>query len=213
MRRVRALLDTSVRLSTTTHELICAWNAQRTKSAFTQWLSEAPTLRVFRNKTYGQSVAIYSSIRKLAELAKNGTVILYESDETLAEFLNFRPPTGFGVVEYDLLRDVKIQHVRAPIARGFVIDANYSPTQARQAFRDFLGQVTHPRFQQLLKFTAGSHAADIYHLWTAEHSGIEAFITIDIKFVNAVTKPKPIDSPVKVCTPAEFVQWRLSRDA
>jgi predicted nucleic acid-binding protein len=149
---------------------------------------------------------IYDAIRKIGELARAGIVTLYDSDETLAEFLNFRP-TALGMANYDLLSDVQIRHARAPISRGFTIDVNYSPRRAREKWKDYLAHIEHPRFRELLRFVAPKHAADVYHLWEAEHNGIDAFITLDNKFVNATTKPKPIASPVKIFMPAQFVEW------
>jgi predicted nucleic acid-binding protein len=152
-----------------------------------------------------QSNAIYGSLKTMAEMAKAGLVTLYESDETLAEFLNFRP-AGFGLGTFDQLGGIKLKHARAPIARGFTI-ASYSPNRARKAWHIFLPQIKHPRFIELLKRTGGDHAADLYHVWEAEHNGIDAFVTLDVKFINAVTKPKPLRTPVRICTPSEFVSW------
>jgi hypothetical protein len=96
------------------------------------WTEEVAAPRILRGQTPEQCKAIYESLSAIAEMSRKGLVRLYESDETLAEFLNFRP-AGFGLGEFNLFSGIEIKHVRAPIARGFVIDANYSPDGARKA--------------------------------------------------------------------------------
>jgi len=164
------------------------------------------TPRILRGKTLEQSNSIHGSLTEIAKMAKDGLVVLYESDETLTEFLNFRPP-GFSLGEFDAFRGVTINHVRAPLARGFRIDADYTRKRARDAWHAFLDQIHHPHYLKLLKHTGGAHKADLYHLWEAEHNELDAFVTLDEKFVNATRNPRPIETSVKICTPSEFVQW------
>jgi hypothetical protein len=156
--------------------------------------------------TVKESTSVFESLKQIAMMAKEGLVTLYESDETLAEFINFHPP-GFGLGEFDVFRDVQIKHARAPLSRGFKIDAGYSPNVARAQRHAFLDQIRHLRYLKLLKRTGGAHKADLYHVWEAEHNRLDAFITLDVTFINAVTIPKPIETPVRICTPSQFVQW------
>jgi len=164
-----------------------------------------PVPRNLRNQTKEQSEATYEALKLIGGMAKKGRVLLYESDEVLLERLNFRPATLSGT-EFDTFQGVPHQRARAPLTRTFVIDWRYTPEAARASWHEFLSRIKHPRFLKLLKATGGSHAADLYHLWEAEHNGLEYFITLDRKFVNAVTRPKPLDTPVKICTPEQFVQ-------
>jgi hypothetical protein len=206
VKSIGALLDTNVRLSTYTHSWVYARRREHRGNRFVTWIDEVPALRILRNQTPEQCRAIYESLGMIAEMSRQGFVALYESDEILAEFLNFRP-AGFGLGKFDVFSEVKIKHVRAPIARGFVIDASYTPNGTREAWHAFLAQIRHPRFLKLLKRTGGDHAADLYHVWEAEHNGLDAFVTLDVKFVKAVTKPKALETAVKICTPSEFILW------
>ena len=205
MRNIGALLDTDVQRSRFTHTWAYTKHTDLRRNRWAAWIEEKPALRRIR-KTVEASSLIYESLKKIAKMAQEGLVTLYESDETLAELINFHPP-GFGLGEFDVFREVEIKHARAPLARGFKIDANYTPNGARDEWHAFLATIDHPRFLKLLEHTGGHHAADLYHVWEAEHNGIDAFVTLDVKFVNAVTKPKPLETLVKVCTPAEFVSW------
>ena len=210
MSSIGVLLDTNVRLSTYTHIWAYTRRSERRGNKFVTWIEETPAPRILRNMTLERSNSIYESLKRIAEMSKQGLVTLYESDETLAEFLNFRP-AGFGLAKFDIFSGVTIRHARAPVARGFRIDASYTPNGARKAWHTFLEQISHPRFLKLLERTGGDHAADLYHVWEAEHNGIDAFVTLDRKFVNAVTKPKPLETPVKVCTPSQFTLWIPTR--
>lgn len=156
--------------------------------------------------TMEESDTVYQALQRIATVAKQGLVALYESDETLAEFINFHP-RGFGLGQFDVFREVEIKHVRAPIARGFRIDGDYSPDRARANWHAFLDQIQHPRYLPLLKRTGGAHKADLYHVWEAEHNELDAFVTLDTTFIKAVSIPKPIETTVKICTPAQFVSW------
>jgi hypothetical protein len=206
MSRIGALLDTNIHLSRYTHTWAYTHRSESLGNRFVTWVEETAVPRILRNQTLEQSRSIYESLSTIAEMCRKGLVTLYESDGTLAEYINFRP-AGFGLGEFDVFSGIRVEHVRAPIARAFTIDAGYTPNKARKDWNTFLGQIRHPRFIQLLKRTGGSHAADLYHVWEAEHNGIDAFVTLDKKFVNAVTRPQPLETPVKICCPADFILW------
>lgn len=206
MRKIGALLDTNIQLSRFTHKWNYAQHTEHRMDRATSWIEEKPIPRILRGKTVEQSSSIYESLTDIAKMVKDGLVALYESDETLLEFLNFRP-VGFGLGEFDVFRGITIKHARAPFARGFRIDASYTPNGARAAWQLFLSQVQHPHYLKLLKHTGGAHKADLYHVWEAEHNELDAFVTLDVTFVNAVSNPKPIKTSVNICTPSEFVRW------
>lgn len=208
MSSIGILLDTDVRLSAFTHTWKYIQHHERHGDRFVMWVEETRALRILRNKTREQCESTYESLGKISRLAKVGLVTLYDSDETLAEFLNFRP-AGFGLGEFHVFSGVEIKHARGPIDRGFRIEASYTPSRAREVWHAFLEQIQHPRFLKLLKHTRGAHKSDLYHVWEAEHNGIDAFVTLDEKFIYAVTKPKstPLATTVKVCMPSEFLRW------
>ncbi|MBV9155368.1 MAG: hypothetical protein JO097_03845 [Acidobacteriaceae bacterium] len=48
---------------------------------------------------------------------------------------------------------------------------------------------------------------DAYHLWTAEEAGLDAFLTMDYQFQDAVTQQRQaIASPVEVLRPVELLE-------
>lgn len=58
--------------------------------------------------------------------------------------------------EFDALGGVTIRHARAPHARGFRIDANYTPDGARTDLLAFLERIQHPRYCDSLNERAGN---------------------------------------------------------
>jgi len=208
MKTIAALLDTNIQLHRFTHKWTYTQHTHHSGHRATTWIEEKAVPRIIHGKTLEQSNSIYAALKAIARMAGDGLVMLYESDETLAEFLNFRP-AGFGLGEFDVFSRVKIKHARAPIARGFMIDGTLTREGARSDRHAFLEQIDHPRFLKLLKHTGGAHKADLYHLWEAEHNDLDAFVTQDVTFVNAVSNPKPIETSVKICTPSKFAQWVL----
>jgi hypothetical protein len=159
---------------------------------------------MLRNKSHGESQAIYDALEAIAEMSRAGAAILYRSDETTFEGMNLRHPTLRGT-EFDVFSGVDCKFVRGPLRRDFTITSDSSREELKGEWYQFLGSIRDSRFLDLKRATSGNHTADLYHLWTAEHNELDYFITLDEKFVNAVTLPTPIQSSVIVCTPHNFL--------
>ena len=62
------------------------------------------------------------------------------------------------------------------------------------------------RFHELIdSLPADKHWPDALHLWTAETHGAEYFLTLDKRFINALTKTARIDLPTKLALPSELL--------
>jgi len=144
----------------------------------------------------------------LCALARHGRVRLFTSFELRMERLR-QKGTCPGYLGLDLLRDVPLYSVRSPVERSLVI----APTRNRRIgiSKDeqiqFFMSIQHPRFHRLRRVIGDAHIADTFHLWTAEESGLEAFVTMDKAFWNVATGEKrKIASPTSVVTPQELCQ-------
>jgi hypothetical protein len=203
---VTALLDTDLGPKTVTHDLqivpqIGWWaNAWVTLGVWT------PVRRRLKGQSQEATDAIYSALGQMASMAKNGEVTFCDSDETFFESLYVKLPELRGT-PFDVLRGVKRKLVRSPLRRTYVIGAGYSRHETNDQWLQLLAAIRHPRFLELKKRTGGHHLADLYHVWTAEENSLDCFITLDTKFLRAVTLPKPLDTPVRLLTPMQFVQW------
>jgi hypothetical protein len=202
---IRALLDTNIRPATVTRRQMARTNEKRGKAWYsTDFLTTVK--RQLRNKTQSESDAIYGALKEIAEMAKAGALHLFESDETFFEGLQVKLPELRGS-EFDVFRDVKVRFVRGPLQRTYVISAEFSKEEMNERWLRTLESIEHPRFLVLKKQTGGNHLADLYHLWTAEDNALDCFITLDDKFVNAVTFPQRLKTTVKICNPMRFLQW------
>jgi len=183
---IKALLDTNIWPSTVTHNWIpfpqtLTWGSHSVRMDVV-----VPVPRLLRNKTQDESNAIYESLKQIAEMSNNGRLIPYQSDEITIERLYRRHP-GLRGTEFDVFSGITCEHARAPIMRGFTITPAYSRQRATEDWNNFLAKIRHPRFLELKKETGGNHCADLYHLWEAEHNGLDCFITLDVRFINATT--------------------------
>lgn len=176
------------------------------------WVDETAVPRRLGGRTQDESDAIYRALEQIADMARDGALTPYDSDESIFESLYLRLPALRGS-QFDLFRGVKRRVARGPSRRTYTIEGSFSKEQARfskgQHNRDrkqFLENIQHPRFLEMKKRTGGSHLADLYLVWTAEENSLDYFITLDTTFLRAVTLPKPLDTSVKLCTPMQFVQ-------
>jgi hypothetical protein len=206
---IAALLDTDLGPKTVSHELRLVpqtglWaNAWVTPGVWT------PVRRRLSGQSQEASDAIYGALGQMAGMAKNGDVTLYDSDETFFESLYVKPPELRGT-QFDVLRGIKRKLVRGPLRRTYVIGAGYSRHETNDRWLQLLAAIQHPRFLELKKRTGGHHLADLYHVWTAEENSLDCFLTLDTTFLRAVTLPKPLDTPVRLLTPMQFVRWVAS---
>jgi hypothetical protein len=202
---IAALLDANIRPSTVTHNLEIVPKTGRWANAEVTLNVWTPVRRRLTGKTQVESEAIYSAFAELARMSINGDVTLCNSDETFFESLYLKLPILRGT-PFDALRGVKPKLVRGPLRRTYVIGAGYSRHEANDQWLHVLREIRDPRFLEMKKGRAEKHLADLYHLWTAEENSLDYFITLDCKFINAVTLPWPLETPVKVCTPMQFVE-------
>jgi len=61
------------------------------------------------------------------------------------------------------------------------------------------------RLRELCTGLAEKQFPDAFHLWTAETHGLEYFLTVDRKFINAMTQSKNTPLHTYPCTPAELL--------
>jgi hypothetical protein len=214
---ITALLDADLFPKTVTHNLEIV-----PQSGW--WANMRLTLRVWtlgrrklRGKSHEESDAIYRDLEEIAGLTKNGCATVYDSDETFFESLYLKPPILRGT-PFDVFRGVERKFVRGPMHRTYVIEGSFSKEHAKflkrqrnEQWCQLLENIQHPRFLELKKRTGGHHLADLYHVWTAEENSLDCFITLDTTFLNAVTHPKPLDTPVRLFTPRQFLQWIAAR--
>jgi hypothetical protein len=81
------------------------------------------------------------------------------------------------------------------------------PDLLKNSQLEFFRWILHPRFVYLRTTLGEAQLADAFHLWTAEASHLDVFLTMDKKFVNNVrNRKKAIDSTVSVMVPKEICE-------
>ena len=212
---ITALLDADLFPKTVTHKLEIVPHSGWWANTWLTLGVWTPVRRSLSGKSQEESDAIYNDLRQVAGLTKNGCVDAYESDETFFESLYLKPP-GLRGTPFEMFRGVERKRVRSPLRRTYLIESSFSDEDAKflqkqhkDRWNQLLENIQHPRFLKMKKRTGGHHLADLYHVWTAEENSLDCFITLDTTFLNAVTlwKPKPLDTPVRILTPRQFLQW------
>jgi hypothetical protein len=81
------------------------------------------------------------------------------------------------------------------------------PETQKELQLQFFRWIIHPRFLHLRNTLGEAQLADAFHLWTAEEAHLDAFLTMDKKFLNNVhTRSAAVNSTVSVLTPKEVCE-------
>ena len=167
----------------------------------------------------------------VGRIAREGKVELYTYNELTNE--EWKRPGSFPAnVLGNLLAGVTFKYVDAAVERSFFFDMDISENVSKEqvvkfckwlleaeveTFADRLeGQKKYSafllnnlreveRFREISKGLSGKQYPDAFHLWTAEVNCIKYFLTLDKKFINAMTTSKRIDLPCKILSPSDVL--------
>ena len=202
------------------------WGASEVDVAITGWRRKP--MRDSDSRWIATEVACLPTV---ARLATDGTIALFESQETRFEAL--RASIGARGTKGDILARVAINRVPDAVDRFYFRTGTIDRIASRQDVIDFcrflrkaapeffektpdlwnripetmqanLGDLG--RFHELIDaLPTERHWPDALHLWTAETHGAGYFLTMDQKFINALTKTARIDLPTKPARPSELL--------
>ena len=145
----------------------------------------------------------------LAEFGKLGQVHYVIDFETLAESWGLRNMDS----ERGNFYGTPIEKVKAPILYGRVVAGGNLDPQEHQ-YR-FLQSIEHPRFRELQKVTGAyqgrnapnrNQLLDAYHVWSAEHSNCDFFLTLDFKLIRMLGRTQT-RLPVRAVRPSELLAY------
>ena len=168
----------------------------------------------------------------IGKIAKEGLISLYTYFELQAEGWKRAgsfPVNGIG----QIFSGVTINHVEAAVERSSfcqielgrhvetqrVIDyCKWLISPGIEQFADQLTKKWHgsaralhnlkkvQRFRELCRGLAEKQYPDAFHLWSAELSGADIFLTIDGKFIRAMTESKNIRLPCRPVSPSRLLE-------
>jgi len=144
---------------------------------------------------------------EIAKLAEKGQIKLYTTIEIDFEGWGRPGVVGKGT-EMDLFRNVKIEKIPPALNRIMRWGGIESETKERK--QHFLDGIREKRFLELKAAIGSKHSPDIFHLWSAEKARLDALLTADFKFINAVRNAKRnrrgIEIEVDVLSPSELCE-------
>ena len=201
----RILLDTNIRRLATTHRTEMVPRPIK-------WGPIGQTLAVAQRKPYPprqDETFILEQLPCLAALckaARGGTFEFYTTFELQMEEFRQRGPVE-GYLGINLFRDVPVKRAECPVVRSIAVGAGTNTGITEEEQMDFFRSIQHPRFLQIRKAVGDAHVDDAFHLWSAEHAGLDAFLTLDARFKKVVfNKRKQILSAVAVVHPKELCE-------
>jgi hypothetical protein len=152
-------------------------------------------------------------VAALPDLITTGHVELFSSFELKMEEIR-NTPRDRGYLGLDLLEGVPIGSVKPPVSRTTIfsgIGQTLGITKEEQVA--FLKSITDERFieiRQSLDDGSGRdpHIGDAYHFWTAEHAGLDIFLTMDGRFIREFERKaaKKINPRAEVMSPKQLCE-------
>lgn len=145
---------------------------------------------------------------ELADIGKQGLVRYLIQMEAELE--------GWGIPNMDsksgLFYGAPLEHIEAPIIYSRVIAGGFGHPKDMQY--EFLSGLKHKRFTELQKITGAyqgerevnrNQLLDAFHLWCAEHSGCDYFLTMDFKLIRVISNNRSSNLSVKLVRPSELL--------
>lgn len=152
-------------------------------------------------------------LRFIAALAKKGKVKLVMHREVQWELWGVKHAYGSGPLFYQ----APIEFVEGPVQTSRILFDG----SGRDYQYDFLCSLNHPRFRQLSRWAGAwqgpdkplkkNQLLDAFHLWCAEQSGSEYFLTHDDKLIKEMSKGKERRTQVNIVTPTDLSNALLQR--
>lgn len=144
---------------------------------------------------------------RIVDLAASGEIRLFTTFEI--DFEGWGRPGVIGKgTDVDLFRSVKVEKIPPAVNRTVLWGGIESETKGKK--QRFLDGIRDKRFLDLRAVIGSKHAGDIFHLWSAEKAGVDAFLTMDLKFINAVMNARRnrrgIAIEVDVLSPSELCE-------
>ena len=105
-----------------------------------------------------------------------------------------------------------LEQIDAPVIYSRVIAGGFSHPKDMQY--KFLSSLKHKRFIELQKITGAyqgkmkanrNQLLDAFHIWCAEHSGCDYFLTMDFKLIRVVLNNTHSNLSVKLVRPSELL--------
>lgn len=179
---------------------------------------------------------LIKTIKAISNFAEHDNIQLYTYDELRWEEWNGFQSMGNNLTPLAAFTKIRFQDVPPPIDRSkFVQTTNWTDGKVVDKFLDFLLEADASGLERMMKARAcfsdfeRQNAAqlklfkdmcsnkaigekrkrDVFHLWAAECSHIDYFLTTDLKFLrscNNAINHKKFDINCKVVSPADLVK-------
>lgn len=180
------------------------------------WGTEEVTRPVYRPMYWNQNTSYLRTkparfvdtvlLRFIAALAKQGKIRLVMHHEVQWELMGVKHAYGSGALFYK----APIAFVEGPVeTSGILLDGS-----GRDYQYEHLCSIDHARFSQLQRWTGAwqgpnnplnrNQLLDAFHIWCAEHSNSDYFLTHDDGLIREMSKGSERRTPVNIITPTDL---------
>lgn len=183
MTSLRVLLDTSARREGVTHGTVMVPKTLRWGEVdITTEVAERRHLLPKEKEVFRAEQLPY--LWTVSTLCRDGRVKLFSYFELSAERWR-NSELDCGYLGRNLFEGIEVEVLPSPVPRAVSIEAfSESRGISQDEHKEALLSITDPRFQTILKQTGPEHVLDAFHFWTAEIHQLDAFLTMDKKFLN-----------------------------
>lgn len=200
---MRVLIDRNIERNAVTHRSVISkkavsWGGRRIKLPILERKHYPPR----ENEDFRLEQIPY--LVTICLLAKQNRVKLYRSFELTMESLRQRSKDR-GYAGINLLEGLSLHSVKPPTERMIVVGGRHGNVELTEDDQmRFFRSIKDSRYLEICMALGNSHIDDAFHYWTAEHAGLDGFLTMDNKFVkplNAAIKQSRLRSSVAAMTP------------
>lgn len=206
MTSLRVLLDTSARREGVTHGTVMVPKTLRWGEV--DITAEVPERRYSPPDEEEEfRIDQIPYLGTVATLSRLGRVRLFSYFELSVERWR-NSELGRGYLGYDLFEGIEIEVLPSQFPRAVSVDA-FSGSQGitKPEHEAALLSVPDARFKAILKQTGPRHVLDAFHFWTAETHQLDAFLTMDKKFLNVYTNTRGrLNSRTEAWSPKDLCQ-------
>jgi hypothetical protein len=163
----------------------------------------------YRGSSEEQTAWKFQYLSRIAQLAEARRIECNLSREIQFENWALPRPVPMLTDNAFLFGGIEFRDAALPMERVVGFRAFEQKDQFRMQKEAYFASINHPRFLALNAATGTKHAADTYHLWTAESNQLDVFLTMDKKFQRVFAKQQKVRSTVQIMLPWQLVSSLL----
>lgn len=147
------------------------------------------------------------AVRSLAGITRQEKLLLCHEVEIDLEVMHSTSSAESRRINA-LLAGIRLHRVDSPFKHSRMLAGwgvtKESADNMREEMLDF-AIANYPRMREIHGAIGGNKKADAYHIWTAECTGVEFFVSMDKKLVNSARNQRKVRFQTEIVYPTELI--------